>query len=76
MKSTIISRGSLPSLRTLCTCPVVSMKPVPAGWTTGVQVSSSPEYSVAAPDLTETNPGPGCACQPVCPPGAIVTSRT
>jgi len=38
---------------------------VPAVYTCGVQVGSSPSYSVTVPCVTITRLGPGCVCQPV-----------
>src|SRR6476620_2394106 len=36
----------------------------PAEYTCGVQVGSSPSYSVTVPCVTITRLGPGCVCQP------------
>src|SRR5262245_11630438 len=37
---------------------------------------SSLRYSVTSPAATEMMEGPGCVCQPVCPPGLITFCTT
>src|SRR4051812_40340414 len=71
-KTATISACSTPSFRRMCGL-VPSMKLMPAVYVCPVQVGSSPLYAVTAPDLTSTNTGPGCACQPVVPPFGSAT---
>src|SRR5215472_9252877 len=61
----------------MCTCPKPgSTKPVPGPYRCGVHAGSSPSYTVSVPWVTTMKAGPGCECQPVEPPGAIVVVVT
>src|SRR5205814_7114582 len=63
--------ATVPSFRTRCTWlpPGSTKKLEPAVYTCGVQLGSSPSYSVTVPAVMVTRVGPGCVCHPVLPPG-------
>ena len=70
-----LERNGDKSCVTSCPSPG-STKPVPAGYVLAAHVGSSPSYTVSTPVVTDTMLGPGCVCQPLCPPGGTVLRTT